>query len=90
MDLQVINIKPIAFRLNGKTYHFFKPYYLMPENEFKMIKPVVKGSTIIWNILGTQLSYFQLKQKINDFKNTERIQVRAEITTIGNADKFLY
>lgn len=69
MDLQVINIKPITFRLNGKIYHFFKPYYLMPENEFKLIKPVVKGSTIIWNTSGTQLSYFQLKQKIYDSKN---------------------
>ena len=55
----------------------------MPENEFKMIKPVVKGSTIVWNISRTQLSYFQLKQKINDLKNTERLQVRAEITRIG-------
>ena len=68
MNLQVINIKPITFRLNNTVYHFCKPYYLIPENEFKMIKPVVKGSTIVWNISGTQLSYFQLKQKIHDSK----------------------
>lgn len=74
MDLQVINIKPIIFRLHGKVYHFFKPYYLMPENDFKLIKPVVKGSTLMWNISGTQLSYLQLKQKIYDSKNTKRLR----------------
>ena len=68
MDLQVISFKPIKFRFIDKVYQFFKPYYLMHENELKLILPVVKGSTLMWNISGTQLSYFQLKQKIHDSK----------------------
>lgn len=74
MDLQVISFKPIKFRFIDKVYQFFKPYYLMPENELKLILPVVKGSTLMWNISGTQLSYLQLKQKIYDSKNTKRLR----------------
>ena len=74
MDLQVISFKPIKFRFRDKVYQFFKPYYLMPENELKLILPVVKGSTLMWNISGTQLSYLQLKQKIHDSKNPKRLR----------------
>ena len=75
MDLQVISFKPIKFRFRDRIYQLFKPYYLMPEDKLKLIRPIVKGSTLMWNISGTQLSYFQLKQKIYDSKNPKRLQV---------------
>lgn len=79
MDLQVISFKPIKFRVKDKIYQFFKPYYLMPENELKLIRPIVKGSTMMWNISGTQLSYLQLKQKIYNSKITNNDKKRSGI-----------
>lgn len=43
-------------------YEFVKPKYLMPVNELRLIEAKVKGSTIVWNIEGEQVSYNQIKE----------------------------
>lgn len=61
MTLQLIKIKPITFRAKNTDYEFVKPKYLMPANQFRLIEAKVKGSTMIWNIEGEQISYNQVK-----------------------------
>lgn len=59
MTIQLISNKPIVFRVKNKQYEYVKPYYLM--NGLKMIKAVVKGSTMCWNIEGYTISYNQIR-----------------------------
>ena len=51
----------ITIRVKNKEYDFKKPYYLVPKDEFRLIKAVVKGSILVWNIEGKQITYNHLK-----------------------------
>lgn len=62
MEIQLINKKPIIFRVKNREYEFVKPYYIMPKDSLKLIKGVVKGSTLCWNIGGCVLTYNQIKK----------------------------
>lgn len=62
MTLQLIKIKPITFRAKNTDYEFVKPKYLMPINELRLIEAKVKGSTMVWNIEGEQVSYNQIRE----------------------------
>jgi hypothetical protein len=64
MALQLIKRKPFIFRAKKTDYEFVKPKFLMPVNEFRMIEAKVKGSTMVWNIEGEQVSYNQIKALI--------------------------
>ncbi len=61
MTLQLIKIKPFTFRAKNTDYEFVKPKFLMPINELRLIEAKVKGSTMVWNIEGKQISYNQVK-----------------------------
>lgn len=61
MTLQLIKRKPFVFRAKNTDYEFVKPKFLMPVNDFRLIEAKVKGSTMIWNIEGEQISYNQVK-----------------------------
>jgi hypothetical protein len=61
MELQLINIKPFIFRFKNKQFEFVKPYYLMPVDGFRLIKGVVRGSCLCWNIGGGVVTYGKLK-----------------------------
>ena len=52
----------ITIRVKNKEYDFKKPYYLVPKDEFRLIKATVKGSILVWNIEGKQITYNHLKQ----------------------------
>lgn len=52
----------IIIRVKNKDYQFVKPYYLMPTNELRLIKATVKGSILVWNIEGKQVTYNQIKR----------------------------
>jgi hypothetical protein len=54
----------------GKKYNYVKPYYLMEEDTFKLIKAVVKGSILVWNIEGKQITYNQIKKLKNKTHGT--------------------
>ena len=58
--IQIINNKPITIRIKNKDWIFFKPYYLV--YGFEMRKAVVKGSHLVWNIEGYQISYNEIKK----------------------------
>lgn len=62
MEIQLINRKPFIFRVKNREYEFIKPYYLMPKDDLRMIKGVVKGSTLCWNIGVGVLTYNQIKK----------------------------
>jgi len=64
MALQLIKRKPLIFRVKKIDYEFVKPKYLIPVNELRMIEAKVKGSTMLWNIEGEQVSYNQIKALI--------------------------
>ena len=64
MEIQIIKRKPVVFRHKNREYEFVRPYYLMPADGLKMIKAVVKGSTLCWNIDGVIISYNQIKNHI--------------------------
>ncbi len=36
----------------------------MPKDEFKLIKAVVKGSILVWDIKGEQITYNQIKKTL--------------------------
>jgi hypothetical protein len=59
MNIQLISNKPIVFRVKNKEYEYVKPYYLI--TGLNMIKAVVKGSTMCWNIEGDTISYNQIR-----------------------------
>lgn len=61
MTLQLIKRKPLTFRAKKTEYEFVKPKYLMPVNEFRLIEAKAKGSTMVWNVKGEQISYNQVK-----------------------------
>lgn len=61
MEIELINKKPFVFRVGNREYKFVKPYYLMPADDLKLIKGVVKGSTLCWNLPGGVLTYNQIK-----------------------------
>ena len=60
--IKLIDKQTLTFGVENNTFQFVKPYYIMPSNEFKLLKATVKGSTIVWNIYGTEISYNQLKK----------------------------
>lgn len=62
MTIQLISIKPIVFRVKNKEYEYVKPYYLM--TGFTIIKAIVKGSTMCWNIEGLSISYNQIRKAL--------------------------
>ena len=68
MEIQIIKSKPVIFRVRNVDYEFVKPYYLMPVDGMRMIKGVVKGSTLCWNIGGGVLTYNQISKCLK--KNT--------------------
>jgi hypothetical protein len=59
---QLIDKEKRIFGVKNKTFEFVKPYYLLPSNEFKLKKATVKGSSLVWNIFGTEVSFNQLKE----------------------------
>jgi hypothetical protein len=62
MNTQLIDRKEFLFRAGNCEYYFVKPYYLMPAGEFRLLKAVLKGSTICWNIQGKTISYNQIRK----------------------------
>ena len=48
-------------RVGNETYKFVKPYYLQNVNDFRLIKAVVVGTSLRWNINGNYITYNQLK-----------------------------
>lgn len=62
MEIQLVSKKPFIFRVKDMDYEFVKPYYLMSKDDFRMIKGVVKGSTLCWNVGGCVLTYNQIKK----------------------------
>jgi len=64
MKLQLIKRKPLTIRVKEKEFEYIKPYYLAPLNEFKLIKATVKGSCIVWNVEGEQVTYNQIKKLV--------------------------
>lgn len=65
MEVQIVNRKPITFRFKNKEFEFVKPYYLMPADSIQMIKGVVKGSTLCWNVCGGVVTYGAIKKAKN-------------------------
>ena len=63
--LQLIDKQKGIFGAKNNTFEFVKPYYLLPNNEFKLKKATAKGSTMVWNIFGIEVSYNQLKELLN-------------------------
>jgi len=61
--IQVIHKQPFVFQYENEQYEFVKPYYLMPKDEFKLIKAKVKGSTLGWQIGNNFLSYNEIKKE---------------------------
>jgi hypothetical protein len=47
-----------------KSYKYVKPYYLMEVGGLKLIKACVKGSSLVWNIAGEQVTYNQIKEQL--------------------------
>lgn len=64
MNIQLIKIKPITIRVKEKEFEYIKPYYLAHLNELKLIKATVKGSCIVWNVKGEQVTYNQIKKLV--------------------------
>lgn len=64
MMIQLIDKNKLRFRLNNTEYDFVKPKYLMPVNSLKLIEAKVKGSTMVFNINNTTISYNQIKRCI--------------------------
>ena len=60
MKIQVIQTKPIIFRIGNDEYQFVKPN-LLYKNFTKHIEAKVKGSTLGWNIDGNFISYNQIR-----------------------------
>ena len=60
MNIQIIEKQPLKIRVKNKEYEFVKPYYLV--YGFEMRKAVVKGSHLVWNIEGYQISYNEIKK----------------------------
>lgn len=58
----------VTIRVKNKEYEFKKPYYLIPKDEFRLIKATVKGSILVWNISGKQITYNQIKEINNETK----------------------
>ncbi len=62
MEIELINRKPFIFRVGNQQYEYVKPYYLMKIDGFNLIKGVVKGSTLCWNLKGKVITYNQIKK----------------------------
>lgn len=52
--------------IRGKNYQYVKPYYLMEVDNLRLIKAKVKGSLLVWNIEGVQVTYNQIKNKLKN------------------------
>jgi len=61
MEMQLVDKKTLTFRVNNLEFEFIKPYYLMPKDEIRLIKGVVKGSTLCWNVGGGVVTYGKIK-----------------------------
>lgn len=59
--MQLIDKKQIIFCHEKTWYKFVKPYYLYDLN-LNMIKAVVRGSTMGWNINGKFVSFNKIKK----------------------------
>ncbi len=66
--LQLIDKQHKLFRVENIEFEFTKPYYLYLTDSFTMIKGVVKGSTLCWNIAGQTITYNQIKSLLNQTK----------------------
>ena len=64
MELQLIDKQSLLFRVKNREFHFVKPFYLMPKNEFTLIKARLKGTTLVFNICGGQVSYNQIRKTL--------------------------
>lgn len=53
-----------VFTIKGIKYIYVKPYYLQAENDFKLRKAFVIGSSLYWKIDGGLVSYNKLKNKL--------------------------
>lgn len=58
--IEVIDKQRLVFRIKKTEFKFLKPYYLLIGWEFRKAK--VSGSTLIWNIENTKITYNQLKK----------------------------
>lgn len=68
MSIELIKRKPITIRVKNKYFEFVKPYYLQPVDELQLIKAKVKGSCIVWNVCGEQVTYGQIKNLVTKLK----------------------
>ena len=59
--LQLINKQSFTFRVENTEFDFVKPKYIMLSSEFILREAKVKGSTMVWNVKGNQVSYNQLR-----------------------------
>lgn len=57
MEMQLIDKEKKIFRAKNIEMQFVKPYYLMHIDELKLIKGVVRGSTLCWNVAGGVITY---------------------------------
>lgn len=64
--LELINKQALTFRIKNIEFDYIKPKYVMLKSEIILRKATVKGSTIVWNIKGSQVSYNQLKSLLNN------------------------
>ena len=62
----------ITIRVKNNDYQFVKPYYLMPTSGLRLIKAKVKGSLLVWNIEGEQITYNQIKQLSSHHETTTK------------------
>lgn len=63
----------ITIRVKNNDYQFVKPYYLMPTSGLRLIKAKVKGSLLVWNIEGEQITYNQIKQLSSHHETTTKM-----------------
>ena len=68
MQIQLIDRKRLIFRIENVEYCFVKPYYLM--KGIVLIKGLVKGSTLCWNVERGVITYNQIKKAVKSVKET--------------------
>lgn len=65
--IQLIDKQNLTFRVKNVTFDFVKPKYILLKNEFRLRTAKVKGSTMVWNVSGCQVSYNQLRGLLENF-----------------------
>ena len=53
----------IIYSNKNVKFSFVKPYYLMLENELRLIKGIVKNGTLQWKINSVLITYKKIKNK---------------------------